>query len=442
MPSKTIAVFFGISLLFLACSKKATPPSNSPNHPPNMPQALAPADSAVDVQTDANLFWQCSDEDGDALRYALFFGMQPDPPLADTGLTANIFYPDPLEFNTAYYWKIIAFDEHGDSTAGPIWSFRTVSITGIQLLGSMDLPSGRWGYDVSPKSIVNNYIYMAGSYTPLYIYDMEDPSNPTLAGQYGDGRLSIRKMAVLDQLAYLVETEDSLRSYYNIEIVDISSYTSPVQIASVTFGGIFGSMTMRGNYAYLVSTTGIITLDISNPVNPVPIDTSDGWAGSLRFVGDYAYSFENCAEIPEIRCLNCYEIHDNITFELINTTRFYSADGGFLIDNQHLYLSDMRNLIIYSIIPPGDPQFIYNFVPDSSSSSFFYGFQIKGTLLYTNGFHYPGGYIIIFDITDILNPREIVSYTSQTGIEGICLANNRIYAFDNTHRLLILGYTD
>jgi hypothetical protein len=33
-----------------------------------------------------------------------------------------------MQFHTKYYWKIVAHDNHGQATEGPIWSFTTASI--------------------------------------------------------------------------------------------------------------------------------------------------------------------------------------------------------------------------------------------------------------------------------------------------------------------------
>ncbi len=36
-----------------------------------------------------------------------------------------LFPPRPLRRQTTYYWKIVAIDENGAKTEGPVWSFAT-----------------------------------------------------------------------------------------------------------------------------------------------------------------------------------------------------------------------------------------------------------------------------------------------------------------------------
>lgn len=95
--------------------------------PPSEPSILSPADGATAVSTSPVLTWTCSDPDGDLLTYDIFLGTTDNPTNAiSSGQSASYVTPK-LVTNTTYYWKVIAKDSRGATTAGPVWSFTTSS---------------------------------------------------------------------------------------------------------------------------------------------------------------------------------------------------------------------------------------------------------------------------------------------------------------------------
>jgi len=95
------------------------------NQSPDTPSNPSPADGAINITIDTTLSWSCSDPDGDDLTYKIYFGTVDPPPFVEEGLTEALYDPGILEFNTTYYWKIVAFDVYGDSAVGIEWSFFT-----------------------------------------------------------------------------------------------------------------------------------------------------------------------------------------------------------------------------------------------------------------------------------------------------------------------------
>ncbi|MCX6671859.1 MAG: Ig-like domain-containing protein, partial [Euryarchaeota archaeon] len=80
----------------------------------------------ISIYTD--LSWTCSDPDGDPLTYDVYFGVSSSPPLIASNISATTYDPGTLSYETLYYWKIVAWDNHGLSTEGPLWHFTTIYI--------------------------------------------------------------------------------------------------------------------------------------------------------------------------------------------------------------------------------------------------------------------------------------------------------------------------
>jgi hypothetical protein len=96
------------------------------NTPPNTPIYSDPTNGETDVDANANLYWNCTDPDGNPLTYNVYFDtLNPPTNLASNNQTGNTFDPQTLDFGTTYYWMIIAYDNYGGSATGPVWSFTT-----------------------------------------------------------------------------------------------------------------------------------------------------------------------------------------------------------------------------------------------------------------------------------------------------------------------------
>ncbi len=97
------------------------------NQPPNNPSDPEPEDGATDVDVNADLSWTCSDPEGDDLIYDVYF--ESDDPTPDDLVSSNQsdswYDPWIMEYDTDYYWQIVAKDNQGLTTDGPIWSFTT-----------------------------------------------------------------------------------------------------------------------------------------------------------------------------------------------------------------------------------------------------------------------------------------------------------------------------
>ena len=131
MLSKTLVI--GILILLIGMSVVSSTGNLSKssficksNNPPYEPSDPIPPDGATNW-TGGGLCWTGGDPDGDLVVYDVYLGnCSPPPKIIDnqsgncTDLPWGWF-----DYNTTYYWKVVAWDGHGASTEGPIWSFTT-----------------------------------------------------------------------------------------------------------------------------------------------------------------------------------------------------------------------------------------------------------------------------------------------------------------------------
>jgi formylglycine-generating enzyme required for sulfatase activity len=104
----------------------------STNRPPYMPENPYPYDGASNVSLWGTLSWVPGwgpvDPDDDPVKYDLYFEADdgtPDVMVAQDLTDWRWSPPDLLPGNTHYYWQVVARDDKGAATTGPVWSFTT-----------------------------------------------------------------------------------------------------------------------------------------------------------------------------------------------------------------------------------------------------------------------------------------------------------------------------
>lgn len=94
------------------------------NYPPDEPNNPSPADTSIGVSIVSALSWNCSDNEDDPLTYNVYFGDSNNPPLVKSNHNSTTYYPVTLDYETMYYWKIVANDGQSQ-TEGQVWRFTT-----------------------------------------------------------------------------------------------------------------------------------------------------------------------------------------------------------------------------------------------------------------------------------------------------------------------------
>jgi len=100
------------------------------NQAPYIPNNPSPTDNSLGVLVNTDLGWSGGDPDPeDTVTYDVYFEANDSSPdkLVSNDQSNTTYDPGILNYNTHYYWKIIAKDNHNNETSGTVWNFITES---------------------------------------------------------------------------------------------------------------------------------------------------------------------------------------------------------------------------------------------------------------------------------------------------------------------------
>lgn len=92
---------------------------------PYTPNSPYPANGATNVDLNVDLTWKGGGPPGLTITYDVYFGATSSPPKVSSNQSAKTYDPGTMSYNTKYYWKIVAWDQNGNFSVGPQWSFTT-----------------------------------------------------------------------------------------------------------------------------------------------------------------------------------------------------------------------------------------------------------------------------------------------------------------------------
>ncbi|MEA2054463.1 MAG: hypothetical protein U9O96_05035 [Candidatus Thermoplasmatota archaeon] len=158
-----------------------------PNEPPYQPGNPNPANGSDNVDVNTHLSWTGGDPDGNPVVYDVYFGTDSNPPSVATGQSSMTYDPGALNYNTTYYWRIVAFDNHNHSTTGSTWTFTTTA--------SVNNPPDKPSRPSGPTSgnIGTSYSYSSSTTDTdgdqvYYLFDWADGTTSGWLGPYDSGQ--------------------------------------------------------------------------------------------------------------------------------------------------------------------------------------------------------------------------------------------------------------
>ncbi len=418
----TFLIFIIFSALLIAgCAEK---PSDSGNLPPAAPTNPSPADGAADQSLDVQLSWQCSDPDGDALTYDVYFGTVMAPPLLASDLSTNIMVLDSLEETAYYYWKVFARDEHKNRAEGPLWWFSTGPIPTVYHIMTFSHPEPIYDYRVK-----DGLLYLAAE-DGLVIVDALRLAEPTVIGTYtpSDTGVYIASVFIRDRYAYLGTC------FGGIQIVDISDPSNPILVGQYgwDYPSCTNSIFVQNDYAYIAdaSCADFHIVDVSDPENPIPIGFYDyPWSGYTGWevvaAGSYAYYRIACAEgLSDV--ISIMDVSDPSNPDEITYISTHDYAQNIFVAEDYLYVpyASRHVLRIYDISEPLNPAIISEYPGERETLGVFvqedYAYAIMGAY----SMH-------VIDVSDPANPQFVAEYVTERQAHKIFVEGPYIYLYDS-----------
>jgi hypothetical protein len=184
-------------------------------------------------------------------------------------------------------------------------------------VGGYDTTGTAWAVALS-----GGYAFVADSTRGLQILDISNPASPAWVGGY-DAPGSAMDVAVSGFYAYIAnDSNDS----GGLLIFDVSDPASPSLVHQYTSSGTVGNVSISGSKAYILTeSNGLEILDISNPVQPVPI-TQSGYGTSYQGHVTTAYPYVLLADY-----------YNGINILHISPRSDFDADGDVDADDLDLF---------------------------------------------------------------------------------------------------------
>jgi len=198
----------------------------------------------------------------------------------------------------------------------------------VEMIGTLDIPS-----DAEGLFVRDSLVFLAATTSGLQIVNCSDPTTPYLTGSY-DTPGWARQIFIEGEYAYVADIS-------SLEIINVSDPSDPQWESSYDTPGYEQDVFIGENIAF-VSTNdeGLQILDLTDPVNPVPLGVyaATGWCATV--IGNLAYS---SAGYDGVHILNISDPSNPILAGYYNTS---GSPNGLFVKDSIVYVADGASLII------------------------------------------------------------------------------------------------
>ena len=255
----------------------------------------------------------------------------------------------------ASYLTVTSGGKVGVGTSNPVSTLAVLGVSGVNPF-TISSTTGSQLFAVLQNGNVG-----IGSSSPSHTLEVVGSIGNTFSASSGASLVSSTtipspfKVIVQGKYAYLPNSSNN-----TISIVDITNPSSPAQVATISpisslslNGSAEGAVAVSGNYLYALTTTGALVVDdISNPISPTQIFSSNLDGGhnylALAVAGKYLYATHTLG-------LDAYDISNP------NSPKFIYSNGspyvnayGVAVSGKYVYVAE-RNPAQFHILDATNP---------------------------------------------------------------------------------------
>jgi len=282
---------------------------------------------------------------------------------------------------------------------------------------------GRWANGFCIALTVKGNICYFGFNQDFEVVDFSVPSNPVELGKLSFNKFSsITDITLEGNYAYVTNGLDGLR------VIDITNPANPIEVDSFAVVDPALRIFISGNYAYLTEDTdGLHILDISNPANPFEIGyyNTIGNAEGIMVSGNYAYIADGDEGL--------------IILDITDPTKITKvgsfATGGYsfqvVLEGNDAYVADGDDLYIIDVSNPMNPVEAGYL----GTGGYFQDVVVNGNFAFlANG----SAGLSIVDISNLSDIHEVGSFTTSSPSIKLAVSGPYIYVAAKEAGLYVL----
>ena len=257
-------------------------------------------------------------------------------------------------------------------------------------------------------TVSGEYVYMSGANTALKIIDIANPTKPVLVATLRSPALWSRALAISGSYAYV--WWDGGESGSVLKVIDISDPKAPVVVGSLGVDSVNG-IAILGNYAYVVSDSGVKIIDISNPAAPILVkDLRTYQAKGIAAQEDYCYIADDLAG------LKIMAVSDPLSPFIVGSSKIGGDTLSVVVAEDYAYIANGKGgFKIANVQDPAAPSLVSSLDTEYAAT-----IAVSGHYAYVLG---KG--LKIINIADPLKP-QLVGSLNISGF-GITVAGNYAY---------------
>jgi internalin A len=322
--------------LSLGCSNSSTDKGTNPdiNQPPATPSNPSPGIGEIGVSRTPNFSWSCSDADSDTLYYSLRLKIDSQITQADNVAgsftdTSFDYSQDTLDFNTKYFWQIVAEDNDGNSTTGPIWDFTTISVDS----SFVSIP------DTSFRRAVVSHLSGVSESDSIYIFQVDTITALTNIG----GNASAGSYHIQDITG--IENFTALKTLYMFQL-PLSDITPLSSLANLEVLAIYSNQITDVSPLANLSSLNVLTLN-NDPISSIsPLQNLTG----LTTLEIDNISLTSIADLSGLTDLQTLTVRNNDITDISPVANMTQLQNLYLEFNDITDITPVQNLSLLSTL--------------------------------------------------------------------------------------------